>query len=112
MLAFRGCVQSIGTQFDSGDNRREIKRLRSVIKKKIGDSEGSLKEMHGRSALTGVRALMSPLSISSVMRLLTKDVASCLVSFLGGVWSYSHALTRLNSVMIHAAVVYVDYPLS
>lgn len=51
MLAFRGCVQSIGTQFDSGDNRREIKRLRSVIKKKIGDTEGNLKAMHGRSRI-------------------------------------------------------------
>ena len=48
MLAFRGCIQSIGTQFDSGDNRKEIRRLRSVIKKKIGDSEGGLKSMHGR----------------------------------------------------------------
>ena len=48
LLAFRGCIQSIGTQFDSGDNRREIKRLRSVIKKKIGNSENTLKAMHGR----------------------------------------------------------------
>ena len=44
MVVFRRCIQSIGTQLDSGSNRKEIKRLRSVIKKKIADSEKKLKK--------------------------------------------------------------------
>ena len=55
MATFRECIQSIGTQFDSGKNRREIRRLRSVIKKKIEESEQKLKETHGRSAVLGER---------------------------------------------------------
>ena len=42
LVKFRGCVQSMGTALDNPDNQREVKRLRSVIKKKISDANTKL----------------------------------------------------------------------
>jgi len=44
LVAFRGYIDSIGTNFDGTENRRELKRLRSVIKRKIAESDNKLKE--------------------------------------------------------------------
>ena len=43
LVTFRGCIDSIGTQFDSHENRREIRRLRSELKKKVTSAEQNLK---------------------------------------------------------------------
>ena len=43
LVAFRGCIQSIGTQFDSHDNRAELRRLRTSIKEQISLCETKLK---------------------------------------------------------------------
>ena len=48
LVKFRGCIDSIGTQFDDHENRKEIKRLRSVIKSKVTLSQKNLKS--GRNA--------------------------------------------------------------
>lgn len=44
LVNLQGCVQSIGTQFDSKENRAVIKRLRSVIKSKVTATKTSLKK--------------------------------------------------------------------
>lgn len=43
LVAFRGCVQSIGTQFDDEHNRSELKRIRGVLKDMITNAESELK---------------------------------------------------------------------
>ena len=43
LVKFRGCIDSVGTQFDDSSNRREMKRLRSVIKAKVSDAQTQLK---------------------------------------------------------------------
>ena len=45
MVAFRGCVQSIGTQFDDQHNRSELKRLRGIIKDKLTNAESEVKSL-------------------------------------------------------------------
>ena len=35
---FRNCVDSIGTPLNTERNRSEVRRLRSVIKRKLGDA--------------------------------------------------------------------------
>ena len=48
LTTFRNCIETIGTAHDNSENRRELKRLRSVIKRKIADSESKLKEDSGK----------------------------------------------------------------
>jgi len=43
LVKFRGCIDSVGTQFDDSSNRREMKRLRSVIKSKVTEAQTTLK---------------------------------------------------------------------
>lgn len=44
LVKFQGCVESIGTQLDSHENRSDIKRLRSLIKNKVTSAKSDLKE--------------------------------------------------------------------
>jgi len=65
LVAFRGYIDSIGTNFDGTENRRELKRLRSVIKRKIAESDNKLKEDKERGgSVSSVRERLnlSPLS--------------------------------------------------
>ena len=43
LVKFKGCIDGIGTQFDDHENRKEMKRLRSVIKAKVTAVQGNLK---------------------------------------------------------------------
>ena len=52
LVAFRGYIESIGTNFDGTENRRDLRRLRSVIKRKIADSDNKLKEDKKRYVCT------------------------------------------------------------
>ena len=54
LVQFRGCVDSIGTNFDNHDNRKELKRLRSQIKKKITSAEVNLQGQKGRCVCLSV----------------------------------------------------------
>lgn len=44
LVKFQGCIESIGTQLDSKENRANIKRLRGVIKSKVTTTKTNLKE--------------------------------------------------------------------
>lgn len=55
-MSFRECIASIGTQLDGPENRKDLKRMRSVIKKKITEFEATLKEQKPRSVL--IRAVV------------------------------------------------------
>lgn len=44
LVKFQGCIESVGTQFDSHDNRSELKRLRSQIKSKVTATKTGLKD--------------------------------------------------------------------
>lgn len=45
LVTLRGCIQSIGTQFDDPSNRAELKRLRGVIGEKLANGDKELKEL-------------------------------------------------------------------
>ncbi len=67
LISFRGCIDSIESQFDSHENRREIRRMRSELKKKITSAESNLKQQkskYGRSpvAMVSLSLLISCLN--------------------------------------------------
>ena len=64
LTTFRNCIETIGTAHDNSENRRELKRLRSVIKRKIADSESKLKEDSGKYVTHSLPWLHIPPSLS------------------------------------------------
>lgn len=75
LISFRGCIESIGSQFDSHENRREIRRLRTELKKKITTAEGNLKKDKSKYDHLILRSSYSP----AQMMLLASSLTGALV---------------------------------
>ena len=44
LVDFKQCVDSVGTPLNNEENRKEVRRLRSVIKRRLGDAKTKVQE--------------------------------------------------------------------
>ena len=77
LTTFRDCIQTIGTAHDNSENRKELKRLRSVIKRKIADSETKLKEESGKYVTHPLHSFISLLLTPSPCHTLLLTPSPC-----------------------------------